>query len=378
MMENKNEQKEREVLQALSAVQDPDLHRNIVALGFVKDLKICGGSVAFKIELTTPACPVKNMLRDQAVEAVKALPWVKEVSVEMTAKVTSRTEQMAELQNMMRGVKNIIAVASGKGGVGKSTVSVNLALALAKLGAKVGLMDADVYGPSLPILLGIHEQPEISPEKKIVPIEKHGVKLMSLGFLIDTDQAVIWRGPMVHSLVQQFLRDVDWGELDYLIVDLPPGTGDAQLTLTQSIPLAGAVVVTTPQAMASVIAGKVVGLFRKMNVHVLGAIENMSYFICDNCGMEHDIFDRGGGAKMCLRLGIPFLGAIPLDPRMRQGDDMGKPVVLSAPDSKVAEEFMKVAKNIAAQISIANATLEPQMAQVFGAGPGIDMKTPHD
>ncbi len=378
MAEISNEQKEREVMQALSAVMDPDLHRDIVTLGFVKDLKICGGSVAFKIELTTPACPVKNMLRDQAQEAVKGLAWANEVNVEMTAKVTSRTEQMAELQNTLKGVKNIIAVASGKGGVGKSTVSVNLALALTKLGANAGLMDADVYGPSLPILLGFREQPEISPERKIIPIERHGVKLMSLGFLVDTDQAVIWRGPMVHSLVQQFLRDVDWGELDYLIVDLPPGTGDAQLTLTQSIPLAGAIVVTTPQAMASVIAGKVVGLFRKMNVHVLGAVENMSYFICDNCGKEHEIFDRGGGERMCERLGIPFLGAIPLDPRMRQGDDMGKPIVLSAPDSKVTQEFMKVAGNIAAQVSIANATLEPQMAEVTGAGPGMDMKTPHD
>jgi len=378
MPELSTEQKEQEVLRALSVVQDPDLHKDIVTLGFIKNLRICGGTVAFTIELTTPACPVKNMLRDQAVEAVKAIPWVEEVKAELSAKVTSRTEQLMELQEMMKGVKNVIAIASGKGGVGKSTVAVNIALALARLGAKVGLMDADVYGPSLPILLGVHEQPEINEARKIQPIEKYGLKLMSLGFLINTDQAVIWRGPMVHSLVQQFLRDVDWGELDYLIVDLPPGTGDAQLTLTQSIPLAGAIVVTTPQAMASVIAGKVVGLFRKMNVHVLGAIENMSYFICDNCGKEHDIFDRGGGAKMCLRLGIPFLGAIPLDPRMREGDDMGRPVVLSAPDSKVAEEFMKVAGNIAAQVSIANANLEPQMAQVAKAGPGIDLKTPHD
>ncbi len=377
-MELTNEQKEQEVLKALSAVQDPDLHRDIVTLGFIKDLRICSGNVAFTIELTTPACPVKNMFRDQAITAVKSLDWVENVNAELSAKVTSRTEQLMELQEMMKSVKNVIAVASGKGGVGKSTVAVNIALALARLGAKVGLMDADVYGPSLPIILGVHEQPEINEARKIQPIEKHGLKLMSLGFLINTDQAVIWRGPMVHSLVQQFLRDVDWGELDYLIVDLPPGTGDAQLTLTQSIPLAGAIVVTTPQAMASVIAGKVVGLFRKMNVHVLGAIENMSYFVCDNCGKEHDIFARGGGEKLCLRLGIPFLGAIPLDSRMRQGDDMGKPVVIGAPESKVSQEFISVAQNIAVQISVANATLVGEMAQVANAGPGMNMKTPHD
>jgi len=262
-----------------------------------------------------------------------------------------RAAELQELRESMKGVAHVIAVASGKGGVGKSTIAVNLALALGKLGAKAGLLDADAYGPSAPQLLGIQQIPQVTEEKKMMPLEKHGIKIMSLGFLVQQDEAVIWRGPMVHSLITQFLRDVAWGELDYLVVDLPPGTGDAQLTLTQSIPLAGAVVITTPQVVARNIAGKVISLFRKMNVPVLGVVENMSYFVCDQCGKEHDIFDRGGGESMATRLGVPFLGAIPLDPAMRKGDDAGEPIVVTLPDSRVAQEFVKVAQKLKEQLS---------------------------
>lgn len=340
----------KEVLSALSAIIDPDLNADIVALGFVKNVAIDGGKVSFTIELTTPACPLKAKFKQDAEAAVAKLPWVNGVEVEMTSNVGGPPPQLS-----MPGVKNVIAIASGKGGVGKSTISANIAIALAKQGARVGLLDADVYGPSLPILLGVSNPPELSDDKKLIPIERFGVKLMSLGFLVDPDQAVIWRGPMVHSLLTQFLQDVDWGELDYLIVDLPPGTGDAQLSLTQSISLAGAVVVTTPQAMASSIAGKVVSLFRKMNVQVLGVVENMSYFICGGCGMEHDIFDKGGGEAMCGRLGISFLGGIPLDSKMRAADDAGMPVVESDPGGKVAQELTRVAQSLAQQVSIVNA-----------------------
>jgi len=348
-----NDAKKQEILNALKAIIDPDLGKDIVTLDFVKDIEISGGDVKFALELTTPASPMKEKFKTQAEELVGKLDWVSNVSVSLTSKVTSRPKQQKEIR--LPGVKNVVAVASGKGGVGKSTIAANLALALSKEGAKAGLLDADVYGPSLPILLGVREMPQVTEGKKLIPIDRYGIKLMSLGFLVDADQAVIWRGPMVHSLVQQFLRDVDWGELDYLIVDLPPGTGDAQLTLTQSIPLAGAVVVTTPQAMASSIAGKVVSLFRKMNVHVLGVIENMGYFICDGCGKEHEIFDRGGGERMAEHLKIPFLGTIPLDPRMRSADDAGMPVVESKPDSKVAQVFREIAGKLAQQIAIANA-----------------------
>jgi len=338
------------VLNALKTVMDPERGQDIVTLGLVKDLLVKDGRASFTLELDRPDHPQRARLKEQAEQAVSALPGVKSVDVTVTAR--GGAEPQPEL---LAGVKHTIAVASGKGGVGKSTIAANLALALAAEGHQVGLLDADVYGPSLPILLGIKRMPEVTDGKKLKPIEKYGLKVMSLGFLVDPDQAVIWRGPMVHSLVTQFLRDVDWGELDYLIVDLPPGTGDAQLTLTQSIPLAGAVVVTTPQAMASSIAGKVVSLFRKMDVHVLGAVENMSYFICDGCGKEHDIFDRGGGERLCGRLGLPFLGAIPLDPRMRIADDAGKPIVAAEPESKVAQEFKEVARAMAEQVALVGA-----------------------
>ena len=314
-----------QVLDALRAVEDPDLHRDIVELGFVKDVKIEGARVSFTVELTTPACPVKEQLRDQCRERVAALPGVTEVAVEMTANTRGRA---LKNQSLLPGVANMVAVASGKGGVGKSTTAVNLALALARTGAATGLLDADIYGPSAPIMLGIgpHERPAQSGNL-LRPLERFDLKVMSMGFLVTDDTPVVWRGPMVHGILQQFLGQVDWGELDYLVVDLPPGTGDAHLTLTQSAPLSGAVIVTTPQDVALLDAVKGLKMFDKVNVPVLGLVENMSYFECGGCGERHDIFGSGGGEAKARELGLPFLGGVPLIGDIRQGGDTGRPVV---------------------------------------------------
>ena len=343
---------ESQVLNALSAVQDPDLHRDIVSLGFIKNLKIDGARVNFDIELTTPACPVKDQLKAQAHDAVKALGGVSEVSINMTSNVRAGVRQAAI---PMPGVKNVIAVASGKGGVGKSTASVNLALALQTSGAAVGLLDADIYGPSIPGMLGAAGiRPEGTPGGKILPIQKYGLKLMSMGFLATDDTPVIWRGPMVHGILQQFLGQVEWGSLDYLLIDLPPGTGDAQLTLTQSAPLAGAAIITTPQDVSLLIARKGLKMFQKVNVPVLGIVENMSYFVCSKCGERHDIFRHGGGRRASEELGIPFLGEIPIDPEVVLGGDEGVPIVRRKPDSPAAVAYRQIASNMAAQLSIQN------------------------
>jgi ATP-binding protein involved in chromosome partitioning len=273
---------EENVLQALKAVKDPDLHRDIVALNFVKNLKIIGDNVSFTLELTTPACPVRDQFKSECDRAIRStIGGVGQVNVEMTANVATHSNQQKDL--ILPGVKNTIAVASGKGGVGKSTVAVNLAVSLAMDGAKVGLVDADVYGPSIPLMFGVSERPRIS-ENKLIPLERYDVKIMSIGFLVDPMQAVIWRGPMASGAVKQFMSDVNWGNLDYLIFDLPPGTGDIQLTLVQTIPLTGAVIVTTPQDVALADARKGLVMFTKVNVPVLGIVENMSYFICSHCG----------------------------------------------------------------------------------------------
>ena len=288
------------ILEALKAVMDPDLHRDIVALGFVKDVVIEGGNVRFKIELTTPACPVKDLLKQQAHDVVMALPGVQSVDVEMTAVVRDRTVQQDDL---IPGVKHCIAIASGKGGVGKSTVTVNLAIALAQTGAKVGLLDADVYGPSIPMMMGCAAERPSMEGQKIAPIERLGLKLMSLGFLLEEGQAVLWRGPMVAGTVRQLLADVNWGELDYLLVDLPPGTGDAPMSLAQLVPLSGVVIVATPQHVAANIAGKAVELFRRLNAPILGVVENMAGFACPQCGTVTDIFSGLEGAQLAERLG---------------------------------------------------------------------------
>ncbi len=348
---------EENVLQALKVVQDPDLHRDIVALNFVKNLKITGNNVSFTLELTTPACPVRDQFKADTERAIRStISGVEKVDVQMTASVATHTNQQKDL--ILPGVKNTIAVASGKGGVGKSTVAVNLAVSLALDGAKVGLVDADVYGPSIPLMFGINERPQLS-ENKLIPLERYGVKIMSIGFLVDPMQAVIWRGPMASGAVKQFMSDVNWGNLDYLIFDLPPGTGDIQLTLVQTIPLTGAVIVTTPQDVALADARKGLVMFNKVNVPVLGIVENMSYFICSHCGQRENIFDSGGGSRTATELEVPFLGEIPINTRIRIGGDEGTPIVVMDETSPHAQTIRMISRNLAAQISMLHVSASP-------------------
>lgn len=339
------------VLDALKAVTDPDLSRDIVSLGFVKNLTIVDGQVSFTIELTTPACPVKDQMRDQARSVVSALEGVTTVNVEMTASVRSAVSDTEKAP--IPGIRNIIAVGAGKGGVGKTTVSVNLAVALARYGGRVGIIDGDVYGPNVPIMLGIESQLE-SDGKKIVPAEKYGIRVVSMGFLTDGDAPIIWRGPMLHGIVRQFFQDVLWGELDYLVVDMPPGTGDVALSLSQTVPVSGAIVVTTPQKVSLSDSRRAVAMYRKLNVPTLGIIENMSYYICPGCDRESDLFGKGGGERMAEELEVPFLGQIPLYTPIRIGGDTGVPIVNAEPDSPVTQGFLKLAERVAAQISIAS------------------------
>jgi ATP-binding protein involved in chromosome partitioning len=343
---------QEQILTALRAVQDPDLHQDIVALGFVKEVKVCDGNVAFTIELTTPACPVREQMKEQAHRAVMAIPGVRQVDIKMTSQV--RATKSDQKDKLVPLVKNIVPVASGKGGVGKSTVSANLAVALARMGARVGLMDADVYGPTIPTLTGA-VPPSGGNPKMFIPPLAHGVKVVSMGFFIRPGDAVIWRGPMLHKAVEQFLGQVEWGELDYLIVDLPPGTGDIQLSLCQMIPLTGATVVSTPQDVALNVAEKAIIMFNKLNTPVLGIIENMSGHVCGHCGHSEEIFGSGGVRRYAMEHGIPFLGDIPLSIAIRQTSDAGQPIVVSQPDSLAAKAFVKVAENLAAQISIRTA-----------------------
>lgn len=342
---------ERAVLHVLSNVQEPELHRDIVSLNMVKNVAVEDGRVSLTVTLTTPACPLKNdiekNIRDELLKA-----GAKEVQVKFDATVP-QARGVADKAGIP-GVKNMMAVASGKGGVGKTTVAVNLALALARLGAKVGLMDADVYGPNVPIMMGISEMPRAVGANRIQPLEHEGLLLMSMGFLNPGDRPMIWRGPMLHSVIQQFLRNVEWGELDYLVIDLPPGTGDVQLTLIQTVPLAGAVVVTTPSDVALGDARKAIEMFRQVKVDVLGVAENMSYFICPHCHERVDVFGHGGGERTAKDYGVPFLGHIPLDTEVRVGGDTGAPVALRGPDSPEAKPFYDLARAVAARISVLN------------------------
>jgi ATP-binding protein involved in chromosome partitioning len=345
---------EDQVRAALATISDPDLKRDIVTLGFVKDIAIDGTSVAVSIELTTPACPVKDKMQEDAEAALRAI-GATEVSVRMSANVVAGAG--LRHNTMLPGVRNTIAIASGKGGVGKSSVAVNLAVALAQEGSRVGLIDADIYGPSAPLMFGLDGQrPRLyeneKGERKFEPLVAYGVKVMSIGFLIDPDQAVIWRGPMASGALKQFITDVDWGELDYLIFDMPPGTGDIQLTLTQSLPLSGAAIVTTPQDIALADARKGLKMFERVNVPVLGIIENMSFFIAPDTGTRYDIFSTGGGEKAAAELGVPFLGAIPLLIELREGGDEGIPFVVRNPDSEHARHIRAIARDLAAQLSI--------------------------
>jgi ATP-binding protein involved in chromosome partitioning len=340
------------VLDALKVVRDPDLNRDIVSLGFIKNLQIDGGRVAFTIELTTPACPVKDQMRDQARAAVLQLPGVSSVDVQMSAMVREAVGAEGGRQPIP-GVKNVIAVGAGKGGVGKTTVAVNLALALAKCGGKVGMIDGDIYGPNVPIMLGMKAE-LITDGQKIVPAEKYGLQVISMGFLTKDDAPIIWRGPMLHGALQQFFRDARWKDLDYLIVDMPPGTGDVALSLSQTVPVAGSIVVTTPQQVSLADTRRAVAMYKKLNIPPIGLIENMSYFSCPNCQHEADIFGHGGGERLAEELGVPFLGRLPIYQPIREGSDSGVPLVISEPDSPAARAFIAAAERTAAQVSIAS------------------------
>ena len=340
------------VLNALKSVTDPDLRRDIVSLGFIKDLAIDdGGRVAFTIELTTPACPVKDQMKEQAVAAVRAL-GASDVQVQLTAKV--RSVSAPEKGGPPHpGIKNVIAVGAGKGGVGKSTVSVNLALALAKCGARVGVLDGDVYGPNVPMMLGLHATQLTTDGKSIVPAEKFGLQVVSMAFLAQDDQAIVWRGPMLHAAIRQFFQDVSWKDLDYLIVDMPPGTGDVALSLSQVVPVVGAIVVTTPQQVSLADSRRAVRMYEKLNIPPMGLVENMSYFACTNCHHESDLFGHGGGEALAGEMGVPFLGRLPIYQAIREGGDRGVPIVVSEPASPAAGAFLKLAERTAAQVSIA-------------------------
>jgi len=346
---------EADVLEKLSTVQDPHLRRDIVSLGFVKNIKICSPIISFDIERSSPASLVRERLKTEAEVAVKGLPGIEEVNVSVSSTRQARqagqagqagqAAQLSEIQSM-------IAIASGKGGVGKSTVAANLAVALQRTGASVGLCDADVYGPSQGTMFGVAQRPEADQDRRLIPVEAHGVKLMSMGLLTNKETPVIWRGPMATKLIQQFLGGVAWGALDYLIIDLPPGTGDVQLTLTQSVPLTGAVIVTTPQEVARTIAEKGLRMFQPVQVPVLGIIENMSYFECSHCHERTHIFSQGGGEKICSELGLPFLGGIPIDPEIVASGDEGEPIVARNPESPTSQTYLAIAKRLAAAVSV--------------------------
>jgi ATP-binding protein involved in chromosome partitioning len=337
-------------MRALSTVQEPELGGDLVSRNMIKDLKLEGGHVRFTVELTTPACPLKDQIERECREAVLQVAGVQDVAVDFSANVKQKSGVFDK--STIPGVSHVLAVASGKGGVGKSTVAVNLAIALAQEGARVGLLDADVYGPSAPIMLGLHDQQPMVQDGKMVPLEAHGIKAISVGFMVPKNQPLIFRGPIISSMLRQFLHEVLWEELDYLVIDLPPGTGDIQLTLAQSIPLSGSVIVTTPQdvAMADVYRG--IEMFKKLNVPILGLIENMSYFVAPDTGKRYDIFGHGGAQKASAQFDVPFLGEIPLSMPIREGGDLGQPAVTLDREGTHAEAFRAVARNLAGRISV--------------------------
>jgi len=349
-----------QVLEKLSTVIDPDLKKDIVSMGMIKDLELNDGNLKFTLELTTPACPFNVEIEDDVRKAIAEISDLKNFDMNVTAKVMEG--RSLDDDTGMASVKNIIGVASGKGGVGKSTVSLNLALALSKTGAKVGLLDADIYGPSIPLMLGMKDGYMEVEENKLQPATSNGLQVVSFGFFAEqAHQAAIYRGPIISGILKQFLVDTNWSDLDYLIVDLPPGTGDIPLTLAQTIPITGILVVTTPQDVASNVAVKAIGMFEKLNVPILGVIENMSHFICSKCSEKHYIFGNGGAEKISKQFNIPFLGDIPLNAGIMSGSDLGQPIMISSPDSPSAIAFRTSAKNIAAQCSILAAKLKEEM-----------------
>lgn len=338
---------EKDVLTALSRVMDPELKKDLVSLNMIKDIQIQGSEVSFTLVLTTPACPLKNYLQKSAQEAVLAVAGVTKVNINLTANVSGQRAQADD--KIVLPIKNSIAVSSGKGGVGKTTVAVNLAVSLAQSGAKVGLLDADIYGPNVPTMMGIDTLPPVK-DKKITPAEAYGVKVISIGFLVKEGQPLIWRGPLLHSTIRQFLVDVNWGDLDYLVIDLPPGTGDVQLSVAQNLTLTGGLVVTLPQKVSIEDAARGLEMFKKLNVPILGVIENMSYLELEG-GTRMDIFGSGGGRALAERAGVPFLGEIPLTPAVREGGDNGKPIVIADPDSAAAKALDEITCSVAGKIS---------------------------
>jgi ATP-binding protein involved in chromosome partitioning len=366
-----------DILNALRNVQDPELHKDLVALDMVKDIVCDGAKVSFKLNLTTPACPLKDRLLSEAKEAVLKIPGVKYVQVDFIADVR-RSPSLAGGKVLPSGIRNVIAVASGKGGVGKSTVAVNLAVSLSKTGARVGLLDADIYGPNVPMMMGIREseRPSVTPQKQLIPFENHGVKVISIGFLVEPGKPIIWRGPMLHGVIRQFLSSVQWGELDYLIVDLPPGTGDAPLSLVQSTPLSGAVIVTTPQEVALSDVRRSIGMFNEVRVPILGVIENMSGLICPHCSKNIEIYHGEGGKLLSEEFEAPLLGKIPFSPSVGLSGDSGTPIVISEPGSPQAKALFDAAEKTAARISVLNAgvpltTASPSMGEAArSAGEG--------
>ncbi len=348
---------EESILDALRQVQEPELGRDIVTLNMVKSISIDGAKVAFTIELTTPACPLKDEIEGNARTVLSGI-GAETIEITWGAMVRRATPQQAEA--ILPNVKNVIAVGSGKGGVGKSTVSVNLAVALAQAGAAVGLLDGDITGPNIPMMLGLEGQPKASDNNKITPLERHGVKCISIQFFVPEGQPIVWRGPLVGGAIQQFLRDVDWGDLDYLVVDLPPGTSDAQLTLAQSVPLSGAVLVTTPQEVALSDVGKALAMFKRLSVPILGLVENMTAFACPHCGELTEIFGRGGGERFCQEHGLDYLGGVPLDVTVRQGGDVGVPAVAQREPGPAARALTAVAGAVAARMSVRAAGADQQ------------------
>ncbi len=347
---------EAAILDVLRTVQEPELGRDIVTLNMVKGITIDGSAVAFTIELTTPACPLKDEIERNARDVVIGLGAER---VDITWAAMVRRAAPSAGPQLLEGVKNVVAVASGKGGVGKSTVSVNLAVALAQAGASVGLLDADITGPNIPMMMGIQGAPTAGPDNKILPLERYGVKTISIAFFVPEGQPIIWRGPLVGGAIQQFLRDVDWGELDYLIVDLPPGTSDAQLTLAQAVPISGSVLVTTPQQVALSDVEKALAMFRRMSVPVIGIVENMSAFVCPHCGEATEIFGRGGGERFAQANDVEFLGGIPLDMTVRQGGDAGIPAVAQREPGPAAHAFTAISRTVAARMSVRAARQQP-------------------
>jgi ATP-binding protein involved in chromosome partitioning len=354
---------EASVTDALRTVIDPELHKDLVTLGMAKNVQVHGGEVSLLVTLTTPACPLRETIEKEVRAALAKVPGVTGVDLKFDASVPAGVRPQGKAP--IEGVKNLIAVASGKGGVGKTTVAVNLAIALKNMGASVGLLDADVYGPNVPVMLGTAEQPKMLDEKTIIPVQAYGVKMISMGLLNPGDKPLVWRGPMLHSVMQQFLRNVRWGQLDYLIADLPPGTGDVQLSLIQTAAVSGAVVVTTPSLVALADVRKAIEMFRQVHVDILGVVENMSYFGCPHCDGKIDVFGHGEGQQMAKMFEIPFLGEIEIDPKIRIGGDTGKPVASLGPDAPGAKSIYAMARQVAARISVVNLSAPAPVVQIL-------------